>query len=154
WEEWFRNPAAVGGDYGTPEQSIPVNGFGAGHDWETCMTMNDTWGYKKDDQHWKSAETIVRNLVDCASKGGNYLLNVGPTAEGLIPGASVERLKEVGQWMKVNSPAIYGTAASPFTKQLPWGRCTTKTSGDTTTLYLHVFDWPKDGQLFVPGLKS
>lgn len=142
------------GDYGTPEQYIPANGYGPGVDWETCMTMNDTWGYKKSDTNWKSTETLVRNLVDCASKGGNFLLNVGPTGQGLIPDASIERLKEVGDWMKVNSRAIYDTTASPFSHQLPWGRCTTKTSGKKTTLYLHVFDWPTDDELLVPGLKN
>jgi alpha-L-fucosidase len=142
------------GDYGTPEQSIPANGYGPGVDWETCMTMNDTWGYKKSDDNWKSTQTLVRNLIDCASKGGNYLLNVGPTGEGLIPDASIQRLKEVGDWMKVNGDAVYATTASSFSRQLPWGRCTTKISGKTTTLYLHVFDWPADGELLVPGLKN
>jgi alpha-L-fucosidase len=117
------------------------------------MTMNNLWGYNKHDQHWKSTQTLVRNLVDCASKGGNYLLNVGPTSEGLIPGPSIERLAEIGKWMKANSEAIYGTSASPF-KRLPWGRCTKKVQGDTTTLYLHVFNWPADGKLVVPGLKN
>ena len=142
------------GDYKTPEQTIPPNGFGPGVDWETCMTMNDTWGYKKQDNNWKSTQMLIRNLIDCASKGGNYLLNVGPTGEGLIPDASIERLKEIGQWMEVNGAAIHGTGASPFAKQLPWGRCTTKVSGNTTTLYLHVFDWPSGGELLVPGLKN
>jgi alpha-L-fucosidase len=140
------------GDTETPEQYVPATGF-PGRDWETCMTMNDTWGYKSYDQNWKSTETIIRNLVDIASKGGNYLLNVGPTNEGLIPAPSVERLKQVGAWIRVNGEAIYGTSASPF-KKLPWGRCTRKQRGDVTTLYLHVFDWPADGRLFVPGLKS
>jgi alpha-L-fucosidase len=134
------------GDYGTPEQQIPANGFGPGVNWESCMTMNDTWGYRKDDQHWKSAETLVRNLIDCASKGGNYLLNIGPTSEGVFPDASIERLKEIGDWMKVNSAAIYGTSASPFKEQLPWGRCTQKNG----KLYLTVFEWPADGKLHVP----
>jgi len=117
------------------------------------MTMNDTWGYKSYDQHWKTTATLIRNLVDIASKGGNYLLNVGPTSEGLIPAPSVERLKEVGQWMKVNGVAIYGTTANPF-KRLSWGRCTKKPTADGATLYLHVFNWPTDGQLVVPGLKN
>jgi alpha-L-fucosidase len=140
------------GDTDTPEQEIPATGLG-GRDWETCMTMNDTWGYKRDDQNWKSPEVLIRNLVDIASKGGNYLLNVGPTSEGLIPGPSVERLQTVGRWMKVNGEAIYATAASPF-KRLPWGRCTKKVSDTGATLYLHVFNWPKDGQLLVPGLRN
>jgi alpha-L-fucosidase len=134
------------GDYGTPEQEIPPSGFGPGVYWESCMTMNGTWGYRKDDQSWKSTQTLVRNLIDCASKGGNYLLNIGPTSEGLFPDASVKRLKAIGDWMRINGEAIYGTTASPFHQQLSWGRCTRK--GDK--LYLHVFDWPGDGRLRVP----
>jgi alpha-L-fucosidase len=142
------------GDYGTPEQTIPPAGFGPGVYWESCMTMNDHWGYNKDDHNWKSAQTLVRNLIDCASKGGNYLLNVGPTSEGVIPAASLERLKEIGDWMRVNREAIYDTEAGPFTRPLPWGRCTAKVEGDVTKLYLHVFDWPANGRLFVPQLKN
>jgi alpha-L-fucosidase len=133
------------GDYGTPEQTIPARGFGPGVDWESCMTMNNHWGFNAADQNWKSTQTIIRNLVDCASKGGNYLLNVGPTSEGLIPSPSIERLAEVGTWMKANGASVYGTTASPFAK-LAWGRCTQKPG----KLYLHVFDWPKDGRLVVP----
>ena len=81
------------GDTETPEQEIPATGYPGGRDWETCMTMNDTWGFKSYDHNWKSTETLLRNLIDIASKGGNYLLNVGPTSEGLIPEPSVERLK-------------------------------------------------------------
>jgi alpha-L-fucosidase len=133
------------GDYGTPEQEIPATGFGSDVAWESCMTMNDHWGYNKSDQNWKSAKTLIQNLINCASKGGNYLLNVGPTSEGLIPGPSIERLAAMGAWMKGNSEAIYGTTASPFAN-LAWGRCTQKPG----KLYLHVFDWPKDGLLGVP----
>jgi alpha-L-fucosidase len=93
------------GDFGTPEQEI-LEGTST-LDWESCMTMNDSWGYKAADVNWKSAEALVHNLVDIAAKGGNYLLNVGPTAEGLIPEASVERLAEMGDWMNVNGEAIY-----------------------------------------------
>ena len=117
------------------------------------MTMNDTWGYKSYDNNWKSSETLIRNLIDIASKGGNYLLNVGPTSEGLIPEPSVERLEAIGRWMKLNSESIYDTAASPF-KRLPWGRCTKKLTPRGATLYLHVFDWPSNGRLLVPGLKN
>ena len=134
------------GDFGTPEQEIPETGI-PGVDWESCMTMNDSWGYKSFDDNWKSDETLIRNLVDIASKGGNFLLNVGPTAEGLIPEPSVERLAAMGDWMQVNGESIYGTTASPV-EAPEWGRITTK--GDN--LYLHVFDWPADGKLEVKGL--
>jgi alpha-L-fucosidase len=140
------------GDFGTPEQQIPATGL-PGVDWESCMTMNRTWGYKSYDHDWKSTETLIRNIVDIASKGGNYLLNVGPTAEGLIPAPSVKRLGEIGRWMKANGESIYATQASPF-KRLAWGRCTTKACEDSATLYLHVFDWPSDGRLLVPGLAN
>ncbi|MFH1834496.1 MAG: alpha-L-fucosidase, partial [bacterium] len=140
------------GDTDTPEQRIPATGI-EGRDWETCMTMNDTWGYKSYDDDWKSTETLIRNLVDITSKGGNYLLNVGPTPEGLIPEPSIRRLEEVGAWMKVNGEAIYGTTASPFAR-LTWGRCTKKLHKKGATLFLHVFDWPADGRILVPGLKS
>ncbi len=136
------------GDFGTPEQEIPATGQ-PGVDWESCMTMNDTWGYKSFDKNWKSTQQLVRNLVDIVSKGGNYLLNVGPTAEGLIPEASVQRLAEIGRWMDVNAEAIYDTTASPF-PQPSWGRFTKKPG----FLYAHVFEWPGDGQLQIPALKQ
>jgi alpha-L-fucosidase len=117
------------------------------------MTMNGTWGYRTNDDKWKSPETLIRNLCDIASKGGNYLLNVGPDALGQIPQPSIERLKAVGTWMKVNNEAIYATKASPF-GILPWGRCTKKEYNGNTLLYFSVFDWPKDGKLVVPGLNQ
>lgn len=141
------------GDTETPEQFIPATGYPGGRDWETCMTMNDTWGFKSYDQNWKSTKDLVRNLVDIAAKGGNYLLNVGPTSLGEIPGPSIERLTAIGAWMKRNGKSIYATTASPF-KKLPWGRCTKVLNPRGATLYLHVFDWPTDGKLLVPGLKN
>jgi len=131
------------GDFGTPEQQVPATGL-PGVDWETCMTMNDTWGFKSYDENWKSSAELIRTLVETTSKGGNFLLNVGPTPEGLIPQASVERLEAMGQWMAVNSESIYGTTASPIGKP-EWGYCTAK--GET--LYLHVTEWPADGKLSV-----
>jgi alpha-L-fucosidase len=139
------------GDFTTPEQHVPPTGLD--YDWEVCMTMNTSWGYKCYDNNWKSSQSLIRMLVDIASKGGNLLLNVGPTAEGLIPDSSVVRLKAMGRWMQQNGESIYGTSASPFFK-LPWGRCTQKETDSGTTLYLHVFNWPKDGVLRVPGLKA
>jgi alpha-L-fucosidase len=139
------------GDFGTPEQEIPATGV-PGVDWETCMTMNGNWGYNRADKDFKSTETLVRNLVDIASKGGNFLLNVGPTSDGEFPPESVDRLNAIGNWMRVNGESIHGTQASPF-PSLPWGRCTQRPlDSRTTRLYLHVFDRPGDGVLVVPGL--
>ena len=146
----------LGGDYkgdtDTPEQHIPASGF-ADRDWEVCMTMNDTWGYKSYDDNWKSTESLIHKLCDIVSKGGNFLLNVGPNAAGEIPQPSIERLEAVGAWMDINSESIYGTTASPF-HRLSWGRATKKLRAGGATLYLHVFDWPEDGKLVVPGLKN
>jgi len=136
------------GDFGTPEQQIPAKGL-PGVDWESCMTMNKTWGYVSYDDNWKSTEDLIRKLADIASKGGNFLLNVGPTSEGLIPQPSVERLAAMGEWLKVNGESIYGTTASPI-GEVPWGRCTAKPG----KLYLHVFEWPTDGKLGISGLKN
>lgn len=139
------------GNYKTPEQRIPKLEELDGKDWETCMTMNETWGYKSYAQNWKSSETLIRNLIDIASKGGNYLLNIGPKADGEIPEQSIQTLKAIGKWMQLNSQAIYATRKSPFAP-LPWGRCTRKEENGNTTLYLSVFEWPADGKLNVPGL--
>jgi alpha-L-fucosidase len=138
------------GDFGTPEQEIPATGI-PGIDWESCMTMNNNWGYNKNDNNWKSSEDLVQKLIDIASKGGNFLLNVGPTAEGLFPQPSVERLQMMGVWMNTNGESIYGTQASPF-KSLPWGRVTQKTINGNTRLYLHIFNIEADRNIVLPGL--
>ena len=141
------------GDFKTPEQRIPNLSELDGKDWETCMTMNETWGYKSYANNWKSLKTLIQNTVDIASKGGNYLLNVGPKPDGTFPQESIDLLKGMGAWMKINGESIYGTKASPF-GLFTWGRCTKKETGKNTTLYFSVFDWPKDGKLTIPGLKN
>jgi alpha-L-fucosidase len=136
------------GDFGTPEKQIPDTGIVNMH-WETCMTMNDTWGYKTFDDDWKSTETLIHQLIDAVSKGGNYLLNVGPKANGVIPDPSVVRLQEIGRWMDVNEDAIYGAEASPYQRP-EWGRFT---SGEDM-LFAHVFNWPEDQTLQVPQISE
>lgn len=136
------------GDYG----SLGDNEHPAGRvegAWETPATLNDTWGFKTNDQNWKSVECLLDLLVNCASKGVNYLLNVGPTAEGVIPQPSVDRLKEIGAWLDRNGEAIYSTTASPFPVDPDWGRITTKGN----TLYLMIKTWPK-GKLHLLGVKN
>ncbi len=161
-----RGGGGIRGDTETPEQHIPPQGY-PGKDWETCMTMNGTWGYKSYDNNWKTPETLIRNLCDIASKGGNYLLNVGPTGEGEIPRPSVERLAEVGKWLRVNGEAIYGSGPTPFgaeagsfsdTKKDKNGkpvfvetwewRATTKPG----RIYLHIFKWPADAKFKLTGV--
>jgi len=142
------------GDTMTPEQHIPPRGF-PGKMFEVCMTMNDTWGYKKNDQNWKSPQRLIQMLSDIASKGGNLLLNIGPRADGTIPQESIDRLRDIARWMDVNSQAIHATQASPFPRRLPWGRVTQK-AGETggTTLYAHVWEWPADGKILLPTLQE
>ena len=140
------NRLGVPGDYGTPEQKIP--GEAPESDFEVCMTLNRHWGYNAADHDWKSPKQIVRNLADIASKGGNYLLNVGPDARGVIPAESANTLREVGKWLAVNGVSIYGTAGFPVTP--PWGRVARKGS----RLYLHVFDWPSNGKLTLSGFSG
>jgi hypothetical protein len=140
------------GDFRTSEQRIPASGM-QGRALEVNMTINGSWGYRSDDVNWKSAQQLIRNLSDIASKDGNYLLNVGPTAEGVIPQPEIERLLAIGRWMKVNGEAIYATRGNVYTKPLPWGRTTQKAHpGGGTTLYVHVWEWPADGKVLLPGI--
>lgn len=142
------------GDTKTPERVIPSLEELDGKDWETCNTMNTSWGYKSYDHRWKSTEQLITNLVDIASKGGNFLLNVGPKGDGTFPIESVERLKQIGDWMKVNGEAIYGTKANPLSP-VEWGRITKKDTKDgNTTLYLSVLSWPKSGVIKISDLKN
>ena len=134
----YKNAA---GDFGTPEQEI-LEGT-SDTDWESCMTMNDSWGFKRTDNNWKSAELLIHNLIDITAKGGNYLLNVGPTAEGFIPQASVERLKEMGEWLSINKEAIYATKS---TKKYKEGDVKYTISKDNKFVYA-ISTKPVNGQL-------
>jgi alpha-L-fucosidase len=141
------------GDTATPEQRIFTDPLGRA--FEVCMTINGSWGYNATDLRWKSAQQLIRNLSDISSKGGNYLLNVGPDAEGVIPEPEVERLKAIGRWLRTNGEAIYATEAGPFSTLPDWGRVTQKTKRDgSVTLYAHVWDWPANGSIVLPGLKQ
>ncbi len=135
-------------DFKTPEQSIPdIPSTGDGTDWETCMTMNDNWGYCEFDHRWKSAEDLLTKLIDISSKGGNFLLNIGPKSDGTFPQESIDRLKTVGDWMKINGESVWNTTANPF-ENLPAGiKVTKRIENGTTTYYFHISEWPSNGQI-------
>ena len=154
------------GDFGTPEQEIP--GAASGKAWETCMTMNKHWGYNQSDHDWKSTDTLLRNLIDIVSKGGNYLLNVGPTAEGTFPPPALDRLAGIGRWMRVNGEAIYGASPTPFGQELgslqPAGKEQTqkaefvprwewRATAKPGKIFIHVFQWPP-GELRIPAVTA
>ncbi len=125
------------GDYGIPRDNQMPPGRLTG-DWEVCATLNHTWGFKRDDHAWKPAAQLIRTLVECASKNANYLLNIGPDADGRVPAASAARLRAVGRWLRANGESVRGTEPSPFAHDFSWGRITTK----GRVLYLHFFAKP------------
>lgn len=137
------------GDFSTPQQEVPETAL-PGVDWETCMPIGSHWGWNPTDTGWKSPATLVRTLVDVASKGGNLLLGIGPMGSGELPKAAVERLDAIGDWMRCNGESIHDTVASPF-GQPAFGRCTFRPTAAGGRLYLHVFDWPADGRLSLSG---
>jgi alpha-L-fucosidase len=130
----LNNRTGLDGDFQTPEQTIRADDKRA---WESCMTMNDSWGYHKADDNWKTPKTIVRNLVTCAHDTGNYLLNIGPRGDGSIPEESVRILTAVGGWMQRNGSTIYQSE-----KCQPNSSEFAKFSRKGNTLYMHVHYWP------------
>ncbi|GIP06450.1 hypothetical protein J28TS4_48570 [Paenibacillus lautus] len=137
-------------DYGNPHDNQlrfhPVQ-----QDWESIHTLNDSWGFRYDDDHWKSPEELIEQLLRVAAANGNLVLNVGPLGNGAIDEKSRSLLETVGSFLERNGQAIYGTSGSPIgTPQ--WGYCTWKPEGNS--LYLLVRDWPQDGYLILPGLAS
>jgi alpha-L-fucosidase len=143
------------GDFGTPENYVPARGIrnldGTPRLWEACYTMNfNGWGYNHYETEFHSATQLIRQLIEIVSKGGNLLLNVGPTSDGTIQPEFVARLKRIGEWLKVNGEAIYGTTASVFERLPFFGRCTVKGN----RLYIHVMGWPQDKKIRLPGLKT
>lgn len=134
------------------DNMIPAGNIGA--DFEAAGTMNESWHYRANDEDWKSEKRLLSNLVDIVGKGGNYLLNVGPDGKGVIPEASVSRLKAMGDWLEKNGDAIYGAKAGPHPHDLAWGSITQKKEGENTTLYLNVIAWPKNGTFKLHGLNN
>lgn len=133
------DPEIYAGDFMSPEQILPPEGIlndaGEPVPWEACITLNDHWGYCSGDNNYKSAKTVIRGLVECVSKRGNLLLNVGPDARGRIPQPSLDILAEVGRWMDANGKSIYGCGPSDLPKP-EWGRYTQ----NGKYLYAHIFD--------------
>ena len=138
----------VMGDYLVAEQYIPKE---KSQPFEVCMTLNDTWGYKYYDRNWKSTKEIIENLIDIASKGGNYLLNIGPDSKGIIPVQTVKRLKQVGEWMDKNGESICGSSVCSIGR-LPFrdARCTAKPG----KIYVHLMEWPEGNKMIVPGINA
>ncbi|QTH42497.1 alpha-L-fucosidase [Cohnella sp. LGH] len=145
-------PEEYAGDFYSPEQIIPPGGIvdvnGASIPWEACITLNDNWGYHSGDREYKSAAQVIRTLVECVSKNGNLLLNVGPDAKGEVTRESLDVLGEVGEWLRLNGDSIYGCGASELAKP-EWGRYTQ----NGNKLYAHVFD-RGIGPVYFAGLKG
>ena len=135
------------GDHKTFERHLPKQ-MPEDPYWEICQPISGSWGYRSDDQNFKPVSVLLQNLADASSMGGNYLLNVSPTALGTLAPTAVENLKAVGAWMDKNNESIYGTQANPCGKP-DWGYITMKTENGKAKLYLHVFDWPADGKLLI-----
>ena len=146
------NPTVYSGDFVSPECIIPpegiLNELGEPIPWEACITLNDHWGYAAADDNYKDESVVVRKLIECVSKSGNMLLNIGPDAEGRFPDRSIEILREVGKWMKKNGNAVYGSMKSEFPKP-EWGRYTQ----NGNTVYALVMD-PPVGPLSLPGIPA
>ncbi|WP_319502161.1 alpha-L-fucosidase [uncultured Draconibacterium sp.] len=136
------------GDYECPEQEVPD--APRGRQWETCQTMNRTWGYNKNDNDYKSTKNLVRELVKVVSRDGNYLLNIGPKGDGTVPEQTADTLKAIGKWMDSYGESIYGTTRSPFAAEPEWVFYTKKEG----KLFAHVFSWPQDGILSIPAIKN
>lgn len=142
-----------GWDYKSPEQFMPQNWVtykGEKVPWETCQTFSGSWGYHRDQYSWKSPRQTIVMLIETVSKGGNLLLNVGPTARGVIQSEAVERLEATHQWMKYNSRSIYGCTAAPAEFETP-DNCLLTYNPKTNRLYVHVLEWPFK-TLYLPGL--
>lgn len=118
--------------------------------WETCDTNNDSWSYAWYDNNFKSPKVILARLIETVGRGGSYLFNVGPNAQGTVPSIGAEFLEEAGIWLKKYPQVVYGAGRSPWGYALPWGDVTTKDN----KLFLAVFNWPKDGKLYLPGLSA
>jgi len=134
------------GDFTTPEQTIKAEE--GGRAWESCMTLNDSWGFQKADDNWKTPRTVIRNLITCARDGGNYLLNIGPEPDGSIPPESGRILTEVGKWMKTGGQTIYGSDPCKVARS-NYGNFTRHGN----TLYMHVHFWP-GSDVAISGLRQ
>jgi alpha-L-fucosidase len=140
------NRNRLAGDFSTPEQT--VKGEEGSRAWESCMTLNDSWGFQRADDNWKTPRTVIRNLITCARDGGNYLLNIGPEPDGSIPPESVRILTETGNWMKTGGQAIYGAERCQVARST-YANFTRKRN----TLYMHVYFWP-GSDVSISGLKQ